>query len=70
MCGIGNEDEYFLLHCPLFDNARRDLFVQLTDIPLLDLSVLDNEAFSNFLLFGDDKFNIVSNRMILEATIS
>ena len=30
VCGIGNEDnEHFLLHCPLFDNARRDLFGQL-----------------------------------------
>ena len=55
---------------PFFDNARRDLFGQLKDIPLLDSSVLDNEAFSNLLLFGDDKLNIVSNRMILEATIS
>ena len=71
VCGIGNEDnEHFLLHCPLFDNARRDLFGQLRDIPLLDFSVLDNEALSNLLLFGDDKSNIVSNRMILEATIS
>ena len=42
----------------------------LRDIPLFDFSVLDNEAFSNLLLFGDDKLNIVSNRMILEATIS
>ena len=71
VCGVGNEDnEHFLLHCPLFANARRDLFGQLRDIPLLDFSVLDNEALSNLLLFGDDKLNIVSNRMIVEATIS
>ena len=62
-CGVGNEDnEHFLLHCPLFANARRDLLGQLRDIPLLDFSVLDNEALSNLLLFGDDKLNIVSNR--------
>ena len=60
VCGIGNEDnEHFLLHCPLFDNARRDLFGQLRDIPLLNFSVLDNEALSNLLLSGDDKLNIV-----------
>ena len=71
MCGVGNEDnEHYLLHCPLFENARRDLFGQLGDIPLLDVSVLDNEALGNLLLFGDEKLNIVSNRMILEATIS
>ena len=69
MCGVGNEDnEHFLLHCPLFANARRDLFGHLRYIPLLDFSILDNEALSNLLLFGDDKLNIVS--MILEATIS
>ena len=50
VCGIGNEDnEYFLLHCPLFDNARGDLFGQLGDILLLDFTVLDNEALSNLL---------------------
>jgi hypothetical protein len=71
MCGVGNEDnEHYILHCPLFENARRDLFGQLGDIPLLDVSVLDNEALGNLLLFGDEKLNIVSNRMILEATIS
>ena len=63
VCGIGKEDnEHFVLHCPLFDNARRDLFGQLGDIPPLDLSVLDNEALTNLLLFGDEKLNIVSNR--------
>ena len=56
--------------CLRFENARRDLFGQLGDIPLLDVSVLDNEALGNLLLFGDEKLNIVSNRMILEATIS
>ena len=71
MCGVGNEDnEHYILHCPLFENARRDLFGQLGDIPLLDVSVLDNEVLGNLLLFGDEKLNIVSNRMILEATIS
>ena len=29
-----------------------------------------NADMINLLLFGDDKLNIVSNRMILEATIS
>ena len=53
----------------IFDNARRDLFGQLGDIPLLDFTVLDNEALSNLLLFGEDKLNIFSNRMILEATM-
>ena len=70
MCGKGNEDtEHFLLHCPLFDNARSNLCGQLGDIPKLDFSVLDNEALSNLLLFGDRKVNSVSNRLIMEATI-
>ena len=54
----------------IFDNARRDLFGLLRVIPPLDFPVLDNEALSNFALFGDDKLNIVSNRMIPEASIS
>ena len=50
VCGKGNEDtEHFLLHCPLFDNARSNLFGQLGDIPKLEFSVLDNEALSNLL---------------------
>ena len=55
---------------PLCVRSRRDLFGRLEDIPLLDFSVWDNEAFSNLLLFDDEKLNMVSNRMILEATIS
>ena len=71
VCGVGNEDnEHFLLNCPLFANARRDLFGQLTDIALLVFPVFDYEALSNLVLFGDDKLNIISNRMILEAIIS
>ena len=73
VCGIGNEDNehssctaHFL---PMLVEISLVSF-QFRDIPLLDFSVLDNEAFSNLLLFGDDKLNIVSNRMILEATIS
>ncbi len=38
ICGIRNEDnEHFLLHCPVFDNAGRDILDQLGDIPLLEL---------------------------------
>ena len=60
MCGIGNEDnEHFVLHCPFFDNARKDLFGQLRGILLVDFSVLDNKALSNLFLFGDEKVNIV-----------
>ena len=70
MCGKGNEDtEHFLLHFPLFDDAPSDLFGQIGDIPKLEFAVLDNEPLSNLLLFGDRKLKIVSNRMILKATI-
>ena len=71
MCDTGNEsNEHFLLHCPLFDKSCRDLFCHPGDIPPLDLSVLDNEALCNLSLFRDEELNIVSNRMIQEATIS
>ena len=70
MCGIGIEDnKHFLLHCYQFDLMRRDLFRQLT-IPGLDINKLDSDALCSLLLFGSKDFNIVENRIIIEATIS
>ena len=50
--------------------------IMLVEISLVSLetfhywTALDNEALTNLLLFGDEKLDIVSNGMILEATIS
>ena len=58
------------MQCPLFHHARSDLFGQLRYAPHLDFSILNDKAISNLFLYSDGKLNIVSNRIILEATIS
>ena len=65
-CGLGKEDnEHFLLHCPLFD-----LLGQLGDLPGIDIVNLDSETICELQLFGSPSFNFIVNRIILEATIS
>ena len=42
-CGKYNENnEHFLLHCPLYNVLRRDLFDQLSDVPGLDVTSINN----------------------------
>ena len=70
-CGTGKEDnEHFLLHCPLFELQRRDLLGQLGDLPAIDIVSLDSETICELLLFGSPNLNVIVNRIILEATIS
>ncbi len=54
----------------MFNQMRRDLFGQLDDIPGLDIKNLDSNALCKLLLFGNSKLNVVTNRIILEATIA
>ena len=43
LCGKDNENnKHFLLHCPLYDILRRDLFDQLSDVPGLDIASINN----------------------------
>ncbi len=69
-CGTGKEDnEHYLLHCPEFDLMRADLFGHLSEIPALDINDMDTTALCNLLLYGSSHLNIISNRMIMDATI-
>ena len=69
VCGTDKEDnEHFLLHYPLFDSMRLDLFDQLSEIPVLNVN-LDYKSLCDLLLFGDSHYNVIINRIILEATI-
>ena len=71
ICGTAKEDnEHFLLHCPLYDEMRCDLLDQISEIPGLDISQYNLKSFCTLLLYGSPLLNIIANRMILEATIS
>ena len=70
-CNTGIEDnEHFLLHCPMYDQMRNDLLDQLSEIPSLELGNLSSKALCKLLLFGDPYFSNIANELILEATIS
>ena len=70
-CNSGIEDnEHFLLHCPIYDQMRNHLLDQLSRIPGLELGNLSSGAFCELLLFGNPRFNDIANKLILEATIS
>ena len=70
-CCITNEDnEHFLLHCPFFEEARRDLLGSLSDIPGLDIAGLDAQSLCHIILFGNPGLTLIANRMIMEATVN
>ena len=50
-CNSGIEDdEHFLLHCPIYDQMRNGLLGHLSDIPGLELGNLSSEALCELLL--------------------
>ena len=69
-CGQANEDnEHFLLHCPLYDNIRQDLFGHLEDILEFNVLSMDSNSLCNLLLFGKPDLDVSVNKMIIEETI-
>ncbi len=57
------------IHCDQFAMMRRNLFDQPSKTPGLNLD-LDDTPLCDLLLFGDLHYNVITNKMILEATIS
>ena len=53
----------------MYDQMRNDLFDQLSEIPGLELDNLNSEALCELLLFGNQRFNNIANKLIKEATI-
>ena len=47
-----------------------DLFSQLADVPGLDITSLDSKDLCELRLYGNSNFNVVENRMIIEAKTS
>ena len=49
VCGTGSEDsEHLLLHCPLFDLMRTNLFSQLAHVPALDITSMIQKICVNY----------------------
>ena len=66
-----NEDsEHFLLHCPRYGEAKRDLLGHLSNIPGLVLGELNTQYLCHLILNGSSGLNLITNRMIMEATIN
>ena len=71
VCGTGTEDnEHFLMHCPLYSILCQDLFDQLSDIEGFNVADVNPKELCPLLLFGDQNLGTVASRIILEATIS
>ena len=71
VCGTGKEDnEHFLLHCPLYSILRQDLFGQLSDIDGFNVADVNLKELCPLLLFSDQNLGSIANEIILEATIS
>ena len=72
-CAFGDGDEtteHYLLRCQKFNIVRSILFDKLSDILNIDVKLLPEHRLVNILLYGDNTYNEIANRLILEATIS
>ena len=62
-CGKANEDnEHFLLHCPLYDIIWQDLFGQLENILDFNVSDMNSKSLCNLLLFGKPDLDVSVNK--------
>ena len=69
-CGIANEDnQHFLLHCPLYNDIHHNLHDEISEILDLNTFNFDDDFLCSLLLYGDEKFPFIINKTILEATI-
>ena len=67
----GVEDtEHFLLLCHLYNGPRSDLLNSVNAILLPHgFSSLSNEALLKFILYGDERLTIDTNKKLLQATL-
>ena len=69
-CGKANEDnEHFLLHCPLYDIIWQDIFGQLENILDFNVSDMNSKSLCKLLLFGKHDLDVTVNKMIIEETL-
>ena len=71
VCKCGAEIEstsYFLLHCPINNNDRSSLLCNIRNIDCKLLEIT-NSSLTQMLLYGNPSFDIITNSLILNATI-
>ncbi|MCH2389802.1 MAG: hypothetical protein MK234_03870 [Nitrospinales bacterium] len=73
MCRCNTADEtseHFLARCPLFDAQRVPLLTTISSVLSNDISVLPDSHLSSLFMYGSKAYNSVTNKLILEATIT
>ena len=71
LCKYGAEVEsttHFLLHCPIYNNNRSSLLSTIRNIDYKLLEITDS-SLTHTLLYGNPSFDIITNSLILNATI-
>ena len=71
LCKCGAEVElttHFLLHCPIYNNDRSSLLSTIRNIDCKLLEITDS-SLTQTLLYGNPSFDIITNSLILNATI-
>ena len=69
--GDGDETtEQFLLRCQHFANTHSTLLDLVSDILKTDIKVLPEHRLVEILLYGDNNWNEIANKLITEATIA
>ncbi len=72
MCKCGTEREsckHFFLDCPLYVEARRDLLSTINDLSQDKANIGNHVELLDVILYGSNKLNERSNKLILEASI-
>ena len=68
-CGAEVESaSHFLLHCPIYNNDRSSLLSTIRNIDCKLLEITDS-SLTQTLLYGNPSFDIITNSLILNATI-
>ena len=70
-CSINMSEtvEHYLLHCPLYNHIRTELFGKLRQVISL-ITLISPSYTCNLLLFGNSSLDFYTNRKIMELTIS
>ena len=64
MCGTAIDDNgHFLLHCPIYEEAERDLLGSLSNIPGLDIRKVNTQSLCHLLPYRNPRLTLIANRM-------